>query len=346
MLPRVVNQTTSKVVPDGDSAALYPTGAASTTGWAAKAGRPVRPVSSAIRARSIRWAMAYLTLYGWTQNPLVEYYIVDSWGSWRPPGSAGRSSARSPATAARTTSIVRSASHQPSIEGTKTFYQYWSVRQAKTRGRHHHQGNHFSAWASVGLNLGTHNYQVMGTEGYQSSGSSDITVAAAARRASGGKKSEKAVAAPRASRCARRARLAASRSRSRVNNQVVADLDADHDDDELHGVDLAERRHHRQRRLRLAIDAWPAHRGANRPTAETRRGADARAERKPATSAARPTLAPRSINWRARSSRTVRRNCKRRHAGVTDEQAQQMTFGDVADARHAGHVPVRVPVRH
>ena len=36
--------------------------------------------------------------------------------------------------------------------------------------------NHFDAWSKYGQKLGSHNYQILATEGYGSSGSAQITV--------------------------------------------------------------------------------------------------------------------------------------------------------------------------
>ncbi|GAA6140032.1 endo-1,4-beta-xylanase XynA [Arenicella sp. 4NH20-0111] len=121
---------------------------------------------------------SYLTLYGWTKGPLIEYYVVDSWGSWRPPGNAdygGRVY-----TDGGTYDLYRTQRvQQPSIEGTRTFYQYWSVRTSKRQTWNNSVisfQNHVDGWARNGWYLGNHDYQVLATEGYQSSGYSNVTV--------------------------------------------------------------------------------------------------------------------------------------------------------------------------
>lgn len=120
----------------------------------------------------------YLTLYGWTRNSLIEYYVVDNWGSWRPPGSSSLGTVYSDG---GTYDIYRTMRYNaPSIDGTQTFAQYWSVRTSKRPTGSNVQinfANHVNAWRNRGLHLGSSwSYQVLAVEGYQSSGSANVTV--------------------------------------------------------------------------------------------------------------------------------------------------------------------------
>ncbi|MBE6861464.1 MAG: hypothetical protein E7497_00995 [Ruminococcus sp.] len=118
---------------------------------------------------------SYLSVYGWTKSPLVEYYIIESWGTWRPPGGTGYKSTIT-VDGVQYDVYQTTRVQQPSIEGTKTFPQYFSVRKEgdkSTKGTVD-ISKHFAAWESLGLDMGGLYEVSLVVEGYQSSGKATV----------------------------------------------------------------------------------------------------------------------------------------------------------------------------
>lgn len=152
-------------------------------GW--KPGSTSRVVGYNARDWSPRFSLkggnSYLALYGWTRDPLIEYYIVDNWSSWRPPfPDLGLIKQGTVDTDGGTYYLYRTVrKNKDSIDGVTTFYQYWSVRSKKRPTEADSIitfENHVNAWKNLGWDFGTHDYQIMATEGWNSSGTSNITV--------------------------------------------------------------------------------------------------------------------------------------------------------------------------
>lgn len=170
---------------DGSGTVTYNNGAAGQydVTWSGNAGNFVAGKGwSTGSARDINFSgtyspvgNSYLSVYGWTTSPLIEYYIVESYGTYNPSSGATKKGTVT-SDGASYDIFTATRTNAPSIQGTATFTQFWSVRSSKRTSGTVTTKNHFDAWAKLGMTLGSHNYQIVATEGYKSSGTSSITV--------------------------------------------------------------------------------------------------------------------------------------------------------------------------
>jgi len=128
--------------------------------------------------------VSYFCVYGWTQNPLIEYYIIDNWG-----GAPFQDPARPPGPWESDLALMGEIiiddgvydiwksvrNNMPSIEGVKTFSQYWSVRKLKRTSGIISVSEHFKKWEEVGMSLGCLYEVALTVEGYQNTGSAEVT---------------------------------------------------------------------------------------------------------------------------------------------------------------------------
>jgi endo-1,4-beta-xylanase len=112
-----------------------------------------------------------VSVYGWTKNPLIEYYVQEYTSN-----GAGSAQGQKVGTLVSDGSTYEIWKHQqvnqPSISGTATFWQFISNRVSKRPGSGTvTMQNHFDAWKKAGLQLGSQmDYQVLATEGWGNAG--------------------------------------------------------------------------------------------------------------------------------------------------------------------------------
>lgn len=104
--------------------------------------------------------LVYVGIYGWTVEPLREYYILDDWGSTKPGGTASDGTPRDSVGTITVDGAVydvwkKTRVDKPAITGDHmTFDQYFSIRQTPRQCGHVSISEHFTKWIGMGLQLG------------------------------------------------------------------------------------------------------------------------------------------------------------------------------------------------
>lgn len=148
---------------------------------------PSRPVFSNPKANrphnssSLTWSGYFtatgdytLAIYGWTLDPVTEWYIVEDHGT----GTPGNGDVLGTVTSDGGTYKIYDLyySDVPEIYGVTSFHQLWSVRESDRTTGTVDVTTHFDAWKSLGLDPGTPIFQMVTLEGFEGDGYLDFTV--------------------------------------------------------------------------------------------------------------------------------------------------------------------------
>jgi len=93
--------------------------------------------------------------YGWSRNPLMEYYVNERWGRSRPTGTRVGSVSSD---GGNYDIYTAWRSNAPSIDGTQSFRQIFSTRTSQNSTGSNHTitfANHANAWRNCGYGLGS-----------------------------------------------------------------------------------------------------------------------------------------------------------------------------------------------
>ncbi len=126
--------------------------------------------------RATTGVWSYIGIYGWSRNPgasnanekLTEYYIVEDWfgNQWQSdntPVGTGTTGGKIVSTINVDGSIydivVNEKKNAPSIDGTKTFTQIFSIRRKQRKCGRISVTEHFKKWEELGLAFGEKMYE-------------------------------------------------------------------------------------------------------------------------------------------------------------------------------------------
>jgi len=126
--------------------------------------------------RSTAGSYSYIGIYGWAKNPsaakeeekLIEYYIVDDWfgnqyqddASPMGLGTTGGSEVGSYTLDGATYKVIKNVRvNKPSIDGDKTFTQFFSIRQTLRKTGTISVTEHFKKWDALNMKLGSNMYE-------------------------------------------------------------------------------------------------------------------------------------------------------------------------------------------